>query len=66
MPNPDDLPRLIDKYQDEVGELDVTLVGLDPDTEQRLADLLQQAIDGDRGPVTDSDLDLDVPDDAAI
>lgn len=57
-------PELIRQYEDQVGPVGFTLARVGPDREDRVATLMRSAIAGERGPITDAELDQNIPDDA--
>ena len=55
---------LIEAYERKVGPIDFTFARIGPDREDQLEQMMQDAIDGKRGPITDAELEQETPDDA--
>lgn len=56
--------QLIFEYEQAVGPVEFTLARTGPDREGRVAEMMREAIAGKRGPITDKELEQEMPDDA--
>jgi len=54
---------LVFEYEQAVGPVAFTLARVKPERMPHVEQLMRDAIDGKRGPVTDRDLGLDIPED---
>lgn len=54
-------PFLIEDYEAVAGPIQFTLSRIGPDREAEVARLMREVIDGKRKPLTDADLDQEIP-----
>jgi hypothetical protein len=66
----DHLPRMVtpqdlwDEYERVTGPVRFTYARISPEDEDKLREMMVAAIRGERGPITDEELGLDIPPDA--
>jgi len=56
--------QLIFEYEQAVGPVDFTLARIGPDRAEVVASMMREAIAGKRGPITDKELQQEIPADA--
>ena len=57
-------PSLVDEYELKVGPVAFTIAQIRPEDEERVEAMMREVMDGERAPLTDTDLGIHIPDNA--